>query len=103
LYQPHWWPAEPATVPKLPALQPGAPAVSVFEPPCSPKGQAELPFVGPEIRGTWIDRLLQSPVLLRQLQQAGRAAPTSEKLRSFLRALDERGGTLLRAALAQKL
>lgn len=102
-YRPHWWLAEPAPEPTTPARKAALPTASVIEPQHSTKGQAELPFVGPAIRRTWIDRLLQSPLLLKQLQQAGRSAPPPERLRTFLQALDERGGTLLRAALAQKL
>lgn len=103
LYRPQWWQAEAPAQPVPVTVQPVALEPSTLEPQYSPTGQAELPFVPPRLRGTWIDRLLQSPVLQRQLEQAGRAAPTQEKLRSFLQALDERGGTMLRAALAQKL
>ena len=39
----------------------------------------------------------------RQVAVAGRSAPVAEQIRRFLLALDERGGTILRQALAQKL
>ena len=100
-YRPDWWLAETG-VPPAPLFEPVA-AVPVSEPQYPTKKQAELPFVAPGTRDTWIDRLLRSPVLVRQLQQAGRGAPTADKLRCFLQILDERGGTLLRAVLAQKL
>jgi hypothetical protein len=103
LYRPQWWQSEVPAQPVLVAVKSGVLEPSTLEPKYSPKGQAELPFVPSKPRGTWIDRLLQSPVFQRQLEQAGRAAPTQEKLRNFLQALDERGGTMLRAALAQKL
>ena len=65
-------------------------------------GQAELPFAAPS-PGTWIEQLLNSPVFVRQLKKAGRAAPAIDTIRGVLAALDERGGTVLRQALAQKL
>jgi len=102
-YRPSWWTAEPVLEAVLSSGQPLAPPISAIEPHYSPKGQAVLPFVSPEGRGTWVDRLLQSPILQVRLQQAGRVAPPPEKLRNFLQALDERGGTMLRSALAQKL
>lgn len=102
-YRPSWWMAEPVTEAIASQRQPVAPAISGIEPRYSPKGQGELPFVAPAARGTWIDLLLQSPILKARLQHAGRVAPPPDKLRSFLQALDERGGTMLRSALAQKL
>ena len=102
-YQPSWWIAESLTKGLTQSSQTKAQPISAFEPRYSQKGQAELPFVGPQVVGTWIDRLLQSPILQARLQQAGRVAPPSEKLRTFLQALDERGGTMLRGALAQRL
>jgi hypothetical protein len=62
-----------------------------------------LPFFLPSSRDTWIDELVRSTVFDRQVKQAGRSAPVAEKIRRFLAALDERGGTILRQALAQKL
>jgi len=72
-----------------------APGASTFE--------SQYSLVTRETHETWIDRLLQSPILQERLQQAGRVALPPEKLRGFLQALDERGGTILRGALAQKL
>jgi len=103
LVRPHWWQDEAAVESAVPPVQTVPLAPSKLEPRYSPKGQAELEFAPSKPRGTWIDRLLQAPVLQRQLEQAGRAAPTQERLRSFLQALDERGGTMLRGAMAQKL
>jgi hypothetical protein len=60
-------------------------------------------FVAPSPPGTWIDQLLISPVFVNQLKQAGRAAPAVDRIRGVLVVLDERGGTVLRQALAQKL
>jgi hypothetical protein len=51
----------------------------------------------------WIDALLASPTLSSQMALAGRVAPGAERLRGFLMALDQRGGKLTRAALAQNL
>jgi hypothetical protein len=100
LYRPDWWLAETAAR-RAPLVEPAV--VPISEPQYQPEGQAKLPFVASGTQGTWIDRLLRSPLLGRQLQQAGRGAPSLDKLRCFLQTLDERGGTLLRAALAQKL
>jgi len=101
-YDPGWWivggiqrPA-PRTVPVTPIpVQP--------LPKYSERGQAELLFDAASSPGTWIEQLLNSPAFVHQLKQAGRAAPAVERIRGVLAALDERGGTVLRQALAQKL
>jgi hypothetical protein len=103
LVRPHWWQGEATIEAVVPPVRTAPLVPTKLEPRYSPKGQAELEFAPPKPRGAWVDRLLQSSVFQRQLQQAGRAAPTQEKLRSFLHALDERGGTMLRGAMAQKL
>lgn len=102
-YRPLWWSDEQTSGAIAPALQLLGPAAPASRTVYSPQGQGELPFVAPESQGTWIDHLLRSPILRARLQQAGRVAPTPEKVRSFLQALDERGGTMLRSALAQRL
>jgi len=51
----------------------------------------------------WIDELQQSAVYSRQLKLSGRSAPSAELIRRFLAALDERAGTMLKSALAQRL
>lgn len=101
-YDPDWWivggierPLLHTAPPTPVAVQPG--------PKYSERGQAELPFAAASSPGTWIEQLLNSPVFVHQLKQAGRAAPTADRIRGVLAALDERGGTVLRQALAQKL
>ena len=51
----------------------------------------------------WINTLLQSPVYASQRALAARVAPPDEQMRKLLLALEERGGKLSRAALAQRL
>jgi len=63
------------------------------------KGQAEL-FV---TFTPWLDALLSSEVFAAQKAAAGRVVPPDDKIRAFFLALEERGGKLTRAALAQKL
>jgi len=83
---------------KASSLQPVAPMASVTS-----TFELQHSLATRETHETWIDRLLQSPMLQARLQQAGRVALPPEKLRGFLQALDERGGTMLRGTLAQKL
>ena len=54
-------------------------------------------------KSNWIERLLASPVFISQSKLAGRATPPAEVTRNFLQALDERGGSILKSALAQRL
>ncbi len=50
----------------------------------------------------WIDQLLINPLFVEQSHKAGRTTPSPETIRRVLSSLDERGGVLLRAALAQR-
>lgn len=52
---------------------------------------------------SWIDVLLASPAYASQSKLAGRAAPPPELVRAFLTAVEERGGVILKGALAQKI
>jgi len=99
-YEPNWWSiggAEAAAIPPPMVTTP----VSKLQ--YSPEGQAELVFAGAAAPSTWVDSVINSPVFARQVTLAGRSAPAVEQMRRFLFALDERGGTVLRQALAQKL
>ena len=99
-YEPDWWligEGEPLPITPLQIATP------VSKPQYSAEGQAELPFSGSAGPRTWIDCLIDSPVFARQVAVAGRSAPATDRIRRFLLALDERGGTMLRQALAQKL
>ena len=48
-------------------------------------------------------RLLISPVFVHQAEAGRAGCPAADRIRGVLAALDERGGTVLRQALAQKL
>jgi hypothetical protein len=100
-YDPAWWIVGAIERP-APHIVPVPPAAAQPRLRYSERGQAELPFAAPS-PGTWIEQLLNSPVFVRQLKKAGRAAPAIDTIRGVLAALDERGGTVLRQALAQKL
>jgi hypothetical protein len=52
---------------------------------------------------SWIAALLLSPTFLSQTKSAGSAAPRPDLVRTFLVALEERGGKILKRVLAQKL
>jgi hypothetical protein len=101
-YVPDWWTVGMSERP-APHAAPIAPVIVQPAPRYSERGQAELVFAPVSSKETWIDQLLASPVFVYQLKQAGRAAPSLERIRGLLAALDERGGTVLRQALAQKL
>ncbi|MBI4662621.1 MAG: BREX-2 system phosphatase PglZ [Verrucomicrobia bacterium] len=50
----------------------------------------------------WIDQLLSNTLFIEQSRKAGRTTPSPETLKRVLSALDERGGVLLKTALAQR-
>ncbi len=108
--QPDWWdlpllaqqPREAATPAKRP------PAKRVQKTPDAQAGlftEAELPPASsPATPSTdWIAQLMNSATYVSQRQLAARVAPPDAQLRALLLALDERGGKLSRAALAQRL
>ena len=99
---PDWW-IVGGIERRVPRAAPVRPVAAQAVPIYSERGQAELMFTGPSSPGTWIDQLLNSQVFAHQLKQAGRAAPAVDRIRRVLAGLDERGGTVLRQALAQKL
>ena len=101
-YAPDWWIVGGIERPVL-RTAPVTPEAPQPLPRYSERGQAELPFAAASSPATWIEQLLISPVFVHQLKQAGRAAPAADRIRGVLAALDERGGTVLRQALAQKL
>lgn len=99
---PNWWWSEPATVAPVPPPTPAAP------PRKGKKATSDLntlPLFATETTPvqTWVDTLLSSQIYLEQYRRAGRTAPPNETVRKVLCALDERNGTLLKAALAQRL
>ncbi len=121
--QPEWWDqplqvarphssAAAATANATPARKSGsrqtrtqdAAQLGLFAP------QDDLPHVAPPAPSAnpataehWIDAVLNSPIYASQHALAARVAPPREQMRKLLAALDERGGKLSRAALAQKL
>jgi hypothetical protein len=78
-------------------------APSLFTEDEAPVPQAAAPQpAGPAVPD-WISELLASAVYASQRQLAARMQMPEEQLRRLLKALDERGGKLGKAALAQRL
>jgi hypothetical protein len=101
---PPWWDAEPVVV-RPPARV--EPSQSRVEPqpraePAPRKAQLELPTPPPEVP-LWIKQLLASPAYLAQRKRSERGAATDDQVTRVLVALDRRGGTMTRAALARAL
>ncbi len=105
--QPEWWEL-PTLVQLAPAVSPPQPRTSVRKPTPPSPGQAEL-FTderqsAPSVVTTdWVAKLLVSAVYASQRQLAARVALPDGQMRRLLVSLDERGGKLSRAALAQRL
>lgn len=93
---PSWWwdaPIAPVPVP-IPVKKPKKTAVSDAQ---------TLPLFAATPDGAgWIERLLETPLYGEQAKKAGRTPPSMETVRKLLSALDERGGVLLKNALAQR-
>lgn len=106
--QPDWWdlPAAAAPVAAPPAAKPSARRSAP-----QPVGQGglfgdeELPLPSATVATAddWIGSLLTSPVYASQRLLAARVALADEQMRRLLVSLDERGGKLSRAALAQRM
>ena len=97
---PPWWDAEPVAVRPPVRVEPLQPRV---EPQPAPrKAQLELPAPPPEI-SPWIKDLLASPAYIAQRKRSERGAATDDQVARVLTALDRRGGTMTRAALARAL
>ncbi len=98
---PGWWfesetqPATAAPAPP-PVAAPEVAGLPLFQPRQSDAG-------GVPSSASWIDALFSSERFGTQQQLAGRVAPAPEMLRRVLSALDERGGTMLMAALAGRV
>jgi hypothetical protein len=107
---PAWWEfAEPAVTPKPTAARVIAPSVAARPPVSRPTPQGDLfeqpvvPVVPAPVQPSWVDRLLASPTYAAQKQLAARPGLDDGRVRGCLAALDERGGTMTRAALARTL
>lgn len=109
--QPDWWDAAtPLRSPERPATPvPRQPARKAAAAPANQGGlfaDNELPVPAPSpasAAGDWIASLLGSAVYASQRQLAARVALPDDQMRRLLHALDERGGKLSRAALAQRM
>ncbi len=97
-YEPAWWSSQPAPV--------AAPVSMVTKP---RKASSDLPLFDFAKGGAtpttahWTDALLASDIFLAQQKFAGRTPLAKASIRAFLSALEERGFTILRPTLAQKL
>jgi hypothetical protein len=106
--QPEWWEL-PTLVQPVPAMSPLQPRTTVRKPvPTPPSGQARLfaderQSAPSAVTSDWVADLLVSAVYASQRQLAARVALQDEQMRRLLVSLDERGGKLSRAALAQRL
>jgi hypothetical protein len=108
-YRPNWWNVNAAVAYEKVELAQGT--TDSIDMPTSRKIAEERErfplFSTPEAQPTpslrWIDELQQSAVYSRQRKLSGRAAPSADLVRKFLAALDERAGTMLKSALAQRL
>jgi PglZ domain len=103
-FTPEWWYASDVET-ECPAPEPRQKTSS--ERPTKSKGHLPL-FDDPvsPITGSaadWIENLMKSDAFATQSKLAGRAAPSPELVRSFLATISERGGTMLKGALAQRL
>lgn len=105
---PAWWEesAVPAPVPQ-PVARPKAPpkkpvqTLPLFDvvEQATPATPVAPPAPSPE--PAWIPSLLASPLFEQQKKFAGRAVPTDDAFREFLRALDSRGGKMTSAAISR--
>lgn len=99
--QPEWW----CPV----AAQQAAPVITPVAGTKPPKGApVELPLFAARPESAtggkdWIDELLGSGLMAQQRDMAGRTALSDEKIRLFLQALDQQGGSLLLPALAKRI
>lgn len=93
---PEWWFAGAAAMDATKPTQPDPPPVA--------REFTGLPLFDPQAaEGTsWIDALLESAVFKSQLSLAGRVPPPMVTIRKTLKAIDERGGSLLLVALSSR-
>ena len=57
----------------------------------------------PRLSQTWIDALLESKIYLEQLKLAVRGGPQREMMTTLIKAIDARGGSIMKPSLAQTL
>jgi len=104
-FQPAWWDirqptGETPVVPPRPATQP--PRVAT-----KPIGELDLFAHAAEEQvratGDWLTALLTSELYHEQMRRAARIPKLQDEVPRLLRALESRGGSMLRSALAQEL
>jgi hypothetical protein len=102
-YEPEWWriAAEETTIgvtgaeePKKTKIADAVKGLELFE-------QAESKSA--EASQTWIDALLDSKIYLEQLKLAVRGGPQREMMTTLIKAIDARGGSIMKPSLAQTL
>lgn len=98
--QPDWWETRISFAPVAVTV----PSIDVKPKKPKEEKQPDL-FRGQEtvVRVDWIGSLLATAIYAQQRQLAARVAPQDQEMRYLLQALDERGGKLSKAILAQKL
>ncbi|KAF0162608.1 MAG: alkaline phosphatase domain-containing protein [Rhodocyclaceae bacterium] len=109
--QPEWWDLPSMATSQATISQQALVPRPASRRPAPPLGQEQLfdtsmapiPTASSAQAQDWIDILLQSQVYVSQRSLAARVAPPNDQMRKLLAALDERGGKLSRAALAQRL
>lgn len=98
--QPEWWEGSAGVPAQVPQVRPVAPKRKARDVATADLfGTAETA----EASADWIAGLLASATYQLQRRLAARVAPSDQEIRALLVALDDRGGKLGKAALAQKL
>ncbi len=99
---PLWWQWRREQRP-APEPQEKAPKVPSRPPREGETGDLFVQPVTPPTKTTWIDRLFETELFGAQRKQAARTALSEERIRTILETLDQRGGKLTGAALAERL
>jgi hypothetical protein len=111
LYSPSWWDIQtpemvgPAASKEGTAAPPARPVKTprtLFDP-MPPVPSVTVASVNEPVGQDWVDPLLASPVFEAQRKLAGRTPVADVVVRAFLAALADRGGKMLRPALAKQL
>jgi len=103
-YRPQWWSCQMETMPHTEAQYKTTPIVKE-----SSSGIENMPLFAEATKkhkfskDTYIDRLINSPILVNQKKMCDRAALSDDKIHLFFEALEQHGGTMLQPALAQAM
>ncbi len=109
---PAWWYLEPPPVVATPAAKLTAPAKRARG--TAPSAKSDLPLFSGKLEPIapppssatlppWIEGLLRSELFQEQRTRAGRQPMSEERIRQFLCALEDHGGTLTTVAMARRL